>query len=237
MQQNYQIVSACVHACIAGLLYLFVRHVTEIRQYEHAAYIQAGAILVLPFLFNQSGFIARVLTESIPVFSGQLRKVLSGSNFIEGDWPLVVVDPQTREPIYYGFLTITYQKGQLVVHGDDWKPDGTHAVRFRSQQSSYENRKLQYWYAQGATLHSPTMFGYTRIYFYPEVGTIDRHAGEFLDKQHTSPPFFARRMRYRAFQRRLKTTDEKIAAARTLWAEIGPSLHAMPALNIETDFG
>ena len=83
--------------------------------------------------------------------------------------------------------------------------DGTHAIKFRSQQSSYADRQLQYWYAQGATMHAPTMFGYTRIYFFPERGPVERHAGEFLDKEHTSPPFYAKRIRYKLFARRLGT--------------------------------
>ncbi|MFM1815584.1 MAG: hypothetical protein RLZ98_2279 [Pseudomonadota bacterium] len=234
--QGYQTVHAFVHACIAGLLYLFIRYTPYIQNHEHADWIKGGAILLLPFLFSHSGFIANVLIESIPGISRGLRKMLSGSSFIEGDWPLVVVDPETRRPIYLGFLTIKYEKGQLVVSGDDWHPDGTHAVSFRSQQSSYENRMLQYWYAQGATARTPTMFGYTRIYFFPDHGRIERHAGEFLDKLHTSPPFFACRLRYRTLQRRPRTAEEKLEKARRFWMEIEPKIRAMPELSIQRDF-
>jgi hypothetical protein len=48
-------------------------------------------------------------------------------------------------------------------------------------------------------MFEPTMFGYPRIYFFPEQGPIERHAGEFLDKEHTSPPFYAKRIHYRVF--------------------------------------
>lgn len=239
MQHQYQIVHASVHACIAGLLYLFLRHVAIIDRPEfvaYADYLRGGAILILPFLFNQSGAISTIIIERIPVFSRSLRRVLSGSNFIEGDWPLVVVDAETRSVRYYGFMTIKYERGQIEVAGDDWLPDGRHAIRFRSQQSSLENRKLQYWYAQGATLHSPSMFGYTRIYFFPEIGRVERLAGEFLDKEHTSPPFFAKRIRYRGFARKLTTPEQKQDAAKQLWNEIKDDLAATPNLPIERDF-
>ena len=136
-----------------------------------------------------------------------------------------------------GFLSITYENGQLQVAGEDWNPDGTPAVKFRSQQSSYAARKLQYWYAQGATMFEPTMFGYTRIYFFPEQGPIKRHAGEFLDKEHTSPPFYAQRIEYGLFQRRLRTKEERFAAAGKFWAEVEPVLKSRTTdLRIDRDF-
>jgi hypothetical protein len=234
--QRYQIVPAFVHATIAGLLYLFLRYVAVIDQYAFADYIRAGAVFLLPFLFNRSAFIANLLIEKVPLLSVGIRRLLSGSDFIEGDWPLVVMEEGQPIPKYFGFLTIAYEGGQLVVYGDDWNPDGSHAVKFRSQQSSYDNRKLQYWYAQGATMYEPTMFGYTRIYFFPERGRIERHAGEFLDKQHTSPPFYAQRLRYRPWQRHLAADAEKFAAAKRLWAEIEPSITATQERRIDRDF-
>jgi len=234
--QRYQIVHAFVHATIAALLYLFLRYVAVIDQYAFADYIRAAAVFLLPFLFNRSAFIANLLIEKVPLVSVGIRRLLSGSDFIEGDWPLVVMEEGKPIPKYFGFLTIAYEGGQLVVYGDDWNPDGSRAVKFRSQQSSYENRKLQYWYAQGATMFEPTMFGYTRIYFFPERGRIERHAGEFLDKQHTSPPFYAQRMRYRPWQRHLVTDAAKFAAAKSLWSEIEPSITAMKEQRIDRDF-
>lgn len=234
--KRYQAVHAIVHGGIAGLLYLFLRYVAVIDRSEYADYIRAGALLLLPFLFNRSSFIAETLIEKIPGVSVGIRKLLSGNDFVEGDWPLVVMNEDRRTPKYLGFLTIAYEKGQLVVSGDDWLPDGTHAVSFRSQQSQYADRKLQYWYAQGATLHAPDMFGYTRIYFFPDKGPIDRHAGEFLDKQHFSPPFYARRLRYGLFQRRPASAEQKLTAARLLWAEIEPRAENMASRRIEQDF-
>jgi hypothetical protein len=234
--QRYQIVHAFIHATIAGLIYLFLRYVAVIDQYAYADYIRGAAILVLPYLFNRSTFIANLLIEKVPLLSVGIRRLLSGKDFIEGDWPLVVMERDMRSPKYFGFLTITYEDGQLLVYGDDWNPDGTPAVKFRSQQSSYAERKLQYWYAQGATLFEPTMFGYTRIYFFPERGRIERHAGEFLDKQHTSPPFYAKRVRYKTFQRRLRTKEERFEAAKRFWMEIEPKIKEIREPRIDRDF-
>ena len=234
--RRYQLVHAFVHATIAGLLYLFLRFVAVIDQYAYADYIRGAAILLLPFLFNRSTAVSDILVEKVPLLSVSVRKLLSGRDFIEGDWPLVVMEPDNRTPKYFGFLTITYENRQVLVYGDDWNPDGTLAVQYRSQQSAYADRKLQYWYAQGATMHEPTMFGYTRIYFFPERGPIERHAGEFLDKQHTSPPFYAKRMRYGILGRRLRTKEEKLEAAKRLWEEIGPKIKSMQELDIKRDF-
>jgi hypothetical protein len=234
--RRYQVIYAIVHAGIAGLLYLFLRYVAVIDQYAYADYIRGAALLVLPFLFNRSTLIANLLIEKVPVLSVAIRRLLSGTDFIEGDWPLVVMERDMRTPKYFGFLTITYQDSQLLVYGDDWNLDGTPGVKFRSQQSTYADRKLQYWYAQGATMFEPTMFGYTRIYFFPERGRIKRHAGEFLDKQHISQPFFATRIRYKAFQRRLNDDHKKFEAAKRFWETIEPKIKDGHELRIDRDF-
>ena len=187
--KNYRVVHAFVHAGIATLLYLFLTYSDLLASYAYANYIRAAILIVLPFLFVRSNAISDMLVEKVPGVSVAIRKIFSGSDFVEGDWPLVVVDADGVTPKYFGFLTIAYRGGQLTVAGDDWNPDGSPAVKFRSQQSQYEGRILQYWYAQGATLHAPAMFGYTRIYFFPETGRVERHAGEFLDKEHLSQRF------------------------------------------------
>jgi len=241
--RRYQIVHAFVHATIAGLLYLFLRYVAVIDQHPFADYIRGAAILLLPFLFNRSAFIANFLIEKVPFLSVGIRKLLSGKDFIEGDWPLVVIDRETRTPTYFGFLTITYEGGQLLVHGKDWgvdglsKVDGSPPIEFQSEQSLYEDRKLRYHYIQGTTLHKPTMEGYTKIFFFPGRGPIERHAGEFIDKQNNiSPPFYAKRLCYGLFGRRLRTKEEKIEAAKCVWEGIASRIKNMRELDISSDF-
>lgn len=236
--QRYQIVHATVHAAIAGLLYLFLKNVTDLDTSfpESANYMRGGAILILPFLFSRSTFFGDVLVEKVPLLSVGIRKLLSGKDFIEGDWPLVVMDYDLCTPKYFGFLTIRYEDEQLVVFGDDWYPNATHAVHFRSQKSRYAERRLEYWYAQGAARNQPTMFGYTNIYFFPAQGRILRHAGEFLDKEHLSSMFYAKRIRYGLFQRRLSTKEQKFAAAKSFWAEIEAKIVSRTDRKLDQDF-
>ena len=245
MMQRYQLVHAFVHSIIAGLLYLFLKYVADIdaspvavnNVSPYAVYIRGGAILLLPFLFNRSGFIAKMLIEDVPGLSVGIRRLLSRSDFIEGDWPLVVMEKDGKTPKYFGFMTIKYKDGQLQVSGDDWNPDGTPAIKFSSQQSRYANHRLQYWYAQGATLTEPTMFGYTQIYFFPDSGRVERQAGEFLDKEHESAAFFAKRHPYSMFQRRISDGKLKFEAAKQFWTDAGPAIAGRKEISIKRDFG
>ena len=76
-----------------------------------------------------------------------------------------------------------------------------------------------------------------RIFFFPERGPIERHAGEFLDKDHNkSPPFYAKRIAYRTFERRLETKEEKFEAAKRFWAEVEPKIIGMREVRIDRDF-
>jgi hypothetical protein len=234
--KKYRIVHAVVHAGIAALLYLFLGYSDHLSAFAYADYIRAAVLLVLPFLFVQSNVIADILVERVPGLSFGIRRLLSGSDFVEGDWPLVVMNADGVTPKYFGLMTITYKNGQLLIYGDDWNPDGSLAVKFRSQQSQYDARLLQYWYAQGANLNAPAMFGYTRIYFFPDQGRIERQAGEFLDKEHSSQHFFAERVNYGWFGKRLKTKEEKFAAASTFWNRIEPRFKGGAPARVDCDF-
>lgn len=234
--KNYRVVHAFVHAGIAALLFLFLRYSDLLNGVAYADHIRAGVLVVLPFLFVQSNYISDFLIEKVPVISVAIRRLLSGKDFLEGDWPLVVMNADGVTPKYFGFMTIGYEGGQIIVFGDDWNPDGSLAVRFRSQQSQSENRLLQYWYAQGATLHAPAMFGYTRIYFFPEHGRVERHAGEFLDKEHLSQRFFAKRLHYGLFKKPLASKDAKFAAAKSFWDEIEAKFKMSAPPRIDQDF-
>lgn len=234
--KNYRVVHAFVHAGIAALLYFFISHSDLLNGLEYANYIRAAVLVVLPFLFVQSNRISDFLVEKVPIVSVAIRRFFSGQDFIEGDWPLVVIEADGVTPKYFGFMTIAYKGGQLSIFGDDWKPDGSPAVKFRSQQSQYDNRILQYWYAQGATLHAPAMFGYTRIYFFPETGRIERQAGEFLDKEHQSQRFFAKRLHYGPFKKRLTGREAKFEAAKHFWSEIQGNFRKDAPPRVDQDF-
>jgi hypothetical protein len=144
---------------------------------------------------------------------------------------------EKQEPLYLGFLRIDYRDGQHYVSGDDWRPDGLHAQAFRSMQSMYRNNTLQYWYEQGASLHRPDMRGYTEIYFFPNDGLAERHAGKFLDPRHTSDiRFYARKQKHALFERRFRESGKKLEAARALLSDIEPILPCLKSREISADF-
>ena len=234
-------VNSAVHAGVAALTWWVLQHWNEVQtisaQYKNLA---APAVLAcLAFLFRLSYPLSTIIVEKVPYLSRQLRHLLMGKDFIEGDWPLIVVDMQTQRLLYLGFLNIGFKDGQLYVVGDDWTPDGAHAQAFHSMQSLYRNRTLHYWYEQGQSLLAPEMRGYTEVYFFPVHGAAKRHAGKFLDVRHTTDiRFYARKQPYKPFERPFGLDDaaKKIEAARALWRELEPKLLLLRERSIHADF-
>ncbi len=234
-------VHSAVHAAVAAFTWWVLQHWDQLQaasaQYKNWA---APAVLAaLALLFRLSYPLSTIIIEKIPVFSRLLRRTLVGNDFIEGDWPLVVVDMQTQKPLYFGFLNIDFCDGQIYVSGDDWNPDGTHAQAFHSVQSLYRKRTLHYWYEQGESLHDPSMRGYTVIYFFPEEGVAKRHAGKFLDVMHTSDiRFYAKKQKYKLLDTPFGEDDvsKKLEAARQLWVELEPKLSTLSKRSISADF-
>lgn len=209
------------------------------------SYFVLIVLFALALLFRMSDLISRLLIERIPLISRGLRRILSGTSDIEGDWPLVVIDMGKRPEniadtnpnlLYLGFLRIDFKNGQYFVHGDDWNPDGSHAHSFCSVQSRYRDYKLQYWYEQGQSLHNPAMHGYTEMYFFPKYKYAERHAGSFLDPMHPDVRFYAKRRTKRGFLRRMRKAEDKIAAARELWTELEPKVTYLKQREICADF-
>ncbi len=224
---------------MAALSWWVLQHLEQLQSYiaDYKAYALPALLAGLALLFRMSDKLSKTILERIPVFSKLLRRILSGSYFIEGDWPLVVADMEKQELLYLGFLRIGYRDGQIFVSGDDWHPGGAHAQSFQSVQSLYRNHTLQYWYEQGASLHAPDMRGYTEIYFFPKDGPAARHAGKFLDPRHTSDiRFYAKKQRYRTFGRRIRTKEKKLEAAKLLWAELEAKLSYLHGRSISADF-
>lgn len=235
----FRIVHSAVHACVAGVCWFALEHLGDLQDLltGYKEYTIPAVLTGLALLFRTSDALSNVIVEKIPFFSRALRRTLSGKEFIEGDWPLVVVDMEQLAPLYFGFLSIDFRDGQPAVRGDDWKIDGAHAHAFRSMQSRYHDNTLQYWYEQGQSLHQPDMRGYTEIFFFPKNALAERHAGKFLDPKHTSDiRFYAKRRPRGLFERRLEATEEKLAAARELWAEIQPRLPILRERVIGADF-
>ncbi len=236
---RFRAVHSAVHAAVAGICWWVLQHMEQLQTYiaDYRSYAVMAVLAGLALLFRTSDSLAKTVVEKIPFVSPLLRRVLSGREFVEGDWPLVVVDMEAREPLYFGFLTIGFKDGQPYVHGDDWTVDGAHAHAFHSMQSLYHDYTMQYWYEQGASLHRPDMRGFTEIFFFPKFALAERHAGRFLDPRHTADiRFYAGRRRYGLFERRLETKEQKLEAARQVWAKLEPQLDAVRSRDISADF-
>ncbi len=237
--QSFRSVNSAVHAAVAGLTLWVFQHLDQLQAYiaDYKAYAIPAILGGLALLFRMSDGLAKALLEKVPLLSRALRRFLSGKDYVEGDWPLVVVDLEKQALLYLGFLRIDFRNGQLYITGDDWQPDGAHAQTFRSMQALYRDHTLQYWYEQGASLHRPEMRGYTEIFFFPNGELAERHAGKFLDPMHTSDiRFYARKHHYRRFERRFSAAAAKIGAARALWSEIEPGLSFLRGREISADY-
>ncbi len=222
-------------ACLFGLVLTgrewFVAFNAGYGEYAHLA-----SLIALFFVFRMAEPVANIIVERIPLVSRTLRRVMAGKDCIEGDWPLVVIggDIAGGKPAlsYLGYLTISYEGGQLKVRGRDWFPDGRHAHDFESQQSRLDRNLLQYWYHQGADAR---MRGYSEVYFFPEDGTKIRHAGEFLDKEHnTAARFYAGKLPGQ--HKRPKSEAERFAAAQQFWASIEAEIGKIAARPVSADW-
>jgi hypothetical protein len=237
---SYRSIHSAVHAVIASVCWFVLQHYDQLQAlaYGYPKLASAAIIASLVLLFRASDGIARLLIEQVPLLSRGLRRLLSGRQWIEGDWPLVVVDMVKQQPLYLGFLRIDFRGGQPYVHGDDWHMDGEHAHAFESVQSLQTEEMLQYWYRQGASLHEADMRGYTEIFFFPHGALAERHAGKFLDPKHTDDiRFYAVRRRYRWREKRIASKQEKLEAASGLWQQLAPRLAALRDRKISADFG
>ncbi len=240
---KFQSIHYLVHSAVAGICYValiqleaFDRFIAQWPLIRDYPLLQLSVIPVIALLLQQSDRLARLIIGGIPVFSPALRRLLSGSDFIEGHWPLVVVDARTSELVFYGFLSIRYRNSQLYVSGNDWAPEGIHALWFHSVQSRFQDGLLQYWYEQGENRTKPTMRGYTEIYFFPEDGgRFERHAGEFLDKVNNYR-FYAERRRFGWRDAAPSRDEDRIAAAKDLWARIEPDLPRILKQSISKDW-
>jgi hypothetical protein len=235
--QHYRLVRSLVNAGIASICTFFAMHgdifsnISEacFQSRDYDKYFALATLPILTVLFQNSDFLVSMLLEWIPGVSYRLRRLLTGADFIEGDWPLVVVDADTLELKYYGTMTISYEGGQLRISGTDWHPDERFAHDFESKQSRYADGRVQYWYEQG---ENASMRGYTEIFFFPRRSLAQRLSGEFLDRNHRNR-FYARRLNEMPAR---ATQQEKIAAAKAFWASVEGNLKSIVERPISADW-
>lgn len=187
---------------------------------QFGPYVHAAIVIGMGFLFYQSRNITSAVLAGLPL----LRRLLARGDFIEGDWPLVVIDCRDGSLKYMGLLTVSYRGGYLVVSGQDWNPDGTHALTFKSMQTYYSEGTLHYWYMQGA---GGLTRGYTFIEFFPREKVATHLTGVFHDKEHPDVRFYGRKLKYRWFEARKTKLESRRACAKAFADEIMP---AVPAL-------
>ena len=234
---HYRLVRSLVNAGIASVCTFFAMHgdifvrmsETCFQSGAYDKYFALATLPILTFLFQNSDFLVAIVLERIPLVSYRLRRLIAGADFIEGDWPLVVVDADTRELRYYGYLTIAYEGGQLRLSGTDWHPDERFAHDFESKQSRYADGRVQYWYEQG---ENAAMRGYTEIFFFPRKSLAQRLSGEFLDCNHRNR-FYARRLNEAPAS---KSERQKIDSAKAFWASVQPTLKTMVERPISADW-
>jgi hypothetical protein len=241
--KKYRLVNAAVHAGLAMVCFQFLKWflshpdaatklyeaVPQLKSVED--FIPLAAAAVLTGVFKYSDRFARWIIEDIPLVSKLLRRLLAGSSFAEGDWPLVVVDGKSGELVYLGFATVGYRGEQLTFEGTDWFPDGRFAHDFTAKQTLATGNVLQYWYEQG---HNAAMKGYTEVYFFPKGARRERLSGRFIDDVHPNVRFYARRQRVGWFGRRLRSLADQLAAARDLWTQIAPDIPRFIATPLST---
>jgi hypothetical protein len=197
---------------------------------QYQVYAVPALVPLLMVLFRSSRVISDFLLERM----GWVRRLFAGRRHIEGDWPLVVVDGKTGVMVYYGFLAIGFKGGQYVVRGQDWTPDGAHALNFGSMQSYQSESTLHYWYTQG---EGGRQRGYTFIEFFPQDEVAQRHTGVFHDKDHPDVRFYARKIKYGWFQKRFKAQERRRVAAKAFADEIAPRLPALVRTGVDADWG
>jgi hypothetical protein len=238
--QSYRSILTGIHALIAVIFGLTVSQQAWFFAYDpqYGRYLFIGALFLLFFLFRYSYIFSDLIIEKIPGVSPALRRLIAGEACIEGDWPLVVMieDPMTKAAAvgYIGYLTITYKGGQYQVSGSDWTPSGTFVLNFSSQQCRLAGNVLQYWYHQG---ENDVMRGYTEMHFFPKDGPFERHAGEFIDKQHNAARFYARRFKYGiGGVKRPRSEKERIAAALAFWDSIKADINTIYHRPLSADW-
>ena len=253
---QYQSIHLLVYLGIASLSYALMSNANDIAAIlasfvgsengyqQHLIWI-VGLVIVslVTALLNYSRVISNIIVEHLP-FSRFLRRLIAGRHFIEGDWPLIVVQgegsPDAGKLLYYGYLTIDYKDDQLRVFGEDWTPEHKSAHKFASVKSNFisdhRERRLEYFYWQGASKNRHDMRGYTEIHFFPTHKLSEVHTGEFRDINHHNVRFYARKIRYKFREKRLRTPSQQRKAAEDIWLDLQPRIHTVIGQDVTVDF-
>ena len=164
-------VHSAIHAAVGALTWWVLAHWEQLQGYiaSYKTLALPAMLAALALLFRMSNPLAAIVIEKIPLFSRLLRKVLTGKDFIEGDWPLVVVDMQRGEPLYFGFLSIDFRDGQLYVHGDDWHTPAPNLMFVRLRTSATNLRLVDRAVAAWTAAKVPVVITFMAYYDHEPV--------------------------------------------------------------------
>ena len=82
------------------------------------------------------------LTENVMEKSSFVRKLVFGSDYIEGYWYDISYDNGTILPAHGVIMLISYRKGVYVVNGTSYNEKGKRIATFRSDNSIYKDKTL-----------------------------------------------------------------------------------------------
>lgn len=113
-----------------------------------------------------------------------LRKALSGTDDIEGDWVNIVLDIERPDDIkYVEFCKIHFHDGQYVSSGDTWTLDGAWVQEFSSGALTYQDKESTYAYRTGLN----SVGGYGTIRFSPYDAVPTDFIGRYQDDNSKRP--------------------------------------------------
>jgi len=132
----YRLLVAALVSVLTTLLFDYLNRTFESR----AAALAALLILVTLFVTVLNAALEVAIEKST-----FLRKLIAGSEFIEGFWHDVSVDPS--KSVTHGVLfQVRFEHDRFAVSGSSFDPQGNHIATFRSINAAYSDRVLHFRY-------------------------------------------------------------------------------------------
>jgi hypothetical protein len=114
-----------------------------------------------------------------------LRRILAGSDDIEGDWVNIVVSSADPTRIKYAeYCRIRYETSGYKFNGDTWNASNRKWVgEFTTSGTNYSGRNLEYYYRTGINL----VGGYGSVVFSPSDSMPTEHLCRYIDESIRVP--------------------------------------------------
>jgi hypothetical protein len=105
--------------------------------------LQWAALLVIVAIVL---FIVDQVFEGLLEKSVTMRRLVAGSEFIEGFWFDISIDRKNRTVHHGSLLTISFENGALIVNGIEFDLNGARLSTFHSTSTAYSDRVLTFAY-------------------------------------------------------------------------------------------